>query len=116
LSKKMAKLAEKLTILLETGNGFLIRLYNTKIKYMPESKDRPSFLSDPVYAKVVVNFAKKFPEIPNDLDKVLATVNCRFSKWGRPFNAHFCDLIPRPMGPSVDSWLRGVLEQGEADL
>jgi hypothetical protein len=66
----MSKVAEKLTILLETGSGFLIRLYNTKIKYTPESKTRPAFLVDPVYAKVVAAFGKKFPEIPTDLDKV----------------------------------------------
>jgi hypothetical protein len=66
----MAKVAEKLTILLETGHGFLIRLYNTKIKYTPESKTRPALLVDPVYAKVVAAFGKKFPEIPTDLDKV----------------------------------------------
>ena len=66
----MSKVAEKLTILLETGQGFLVRLYNTRVKYSPENSSRPSFLGDPAFAKVIANFVKRFPEIPSDLDKV----------------------------------------------
>lgn len=66
----MSKIAEKLTILLETGNAHLLRLYNTRVKYLPDNKERPSFLADPQFAKVVAAFTKKFPEIPSDLDKV----------------------------------------------
>ncbi len=64
------KIAEKINILLEAGQGLLIRLYNSKIKCLPESKERPILLGDQLFSKVAASFLKRFPEVPVDLDKV----------------------------------------------
>lgn len=63
----------------------MVRLYNTRVKYLPDNKNRPSFLSDPVFSKVVAAFVKKFPEIPSDLDKVRRTASFSFL-----LVTHFC--------------------------
>ena len=62
------KIAEKLSILKDFGEGLLNRLYKTQRTL---TVNKPSFLSDPQTTKVLAAVLKKFPDVAN-VDKVIA--------------------------------------------
>jgi len=68
---------DKFSALLEVGEGLLARLYNIKHVYFPFSKERLPIYTDAGYNKVVAAFARKFPDAPSELEKVL----CLKSMW-----------------------------------
>lgn len=66
----MSKFAEKLLILKSAGEGLLERLHYTK-KVFASPTQRPSFIGDPQYQRVVAALVKKFPDFEPNVEKVL---------------------------------------------
>jgi hypothetical protein len=65
----MARVAERLTILNEAGNGYLERLnYISQIVTHP--KLRPAFFIDKNLEKTVKEMTRKFPDFPPDIDRL----------------------------------------------
>ena len=62
----MTKAAEKLWILVDSGEGILTRLHMTKDSL---NRNKPVFLIDPAYKGVLTALSKKFPE-PARIDTV----------------------------------------------
>jgi hypothetical protein len=71
------KIAEKITILRDTGNAIIQRLAHLK-KICNNPVQRPLFLTDTQYAKVNAALLKKFPEFENNVEKVLKYSSARF--------------------------------------
>ena len=59
----MPKIAEKLTILVKTGNALLQRLSHTKLILNDPKDAKPAFFNDSNCIKILANATKKFPEI-----------------------------------------------------
>lgn len=66
----MMKIAEKLIILKEAGEGLLQRIASAK-RILSSPTLRPAFLSDQQYSRVTQALLKKFPEFEPNVDKVL---------------------------------------------
>ncbi|XP_031558221.1 nck-associated protein 1 homolog isoform X1 [Actinia tenebrosa] len=62
LSVTEQKLAEKLTILTDRGNGMLTRIYNIK-KACSDPKSRPGFLTDKTLEPAIKYIVRKFPQM-----------------------------------------------------
>lgn len=83
----MAKFAEKLTILAQAGDGLLDRLSYTKKVFSSPTQvcdavqledlclncsclQRPAFVADAAFQKVVQALLKKYPEFESSVEKV----------------------------------------------
>ncbi|KAG1685800.1 Membrane-associated protein Hem [Nymphon striatum] len=62
LNPTQQKLAEKLTILNDRGNGMLTRIYNIK-KACGDAKSKPVFLSDKSLESAIKHVVRRFPNI-----------------------------------------------------
>ncbi len=62
--------AEKITILKDIGHGILERIHQAKKVF--GSPQRPSFVADPQYQKVVQALTSKFPDFFSSIEKVRA--------------------------------------------
>jgi ribosomal protein L30E len=60
--KEMPQIAERLTVLLRTGEVLLQRLSHTKL-VLNDTNSKPLFLNDNNTIKVLTNVVKKFPEL-----------------------------------------------------
>ncbi len=65
----MSRLAERLTILLQAGEGYLERLHYVS-QIVTHPRLRPAFFIDKNLEKTVREMTRKFPDFPPDIDRL----------------------------------------------
>ncbi|XP_071795826.1 nck-associated protein 1-like isoform X3 [Asterias amurensis] len=79
VNQSQQKLAEKLTILVDRGQGMLARLYNIK-KACQDPRSRPAFLSEKALEPCLKSIVKKFPNTEKNTQGQLAPIDQRKSE------------------------------------